>query len=94
LGGNSKTTIIAAVSPADRNFGETLSTLLFAQRAKLIKNVAVINEDTSLRYSNWAIFSIPSHSYLEIKILLQCGSIASGSSAFEAGSDARSILEE
>ncbi|CAN0210254.1 unnamed protein product [Ascophyllum nodosum] len=47
LGGNSKTMLVAAVSPADQNFGETLSTLKFAQRAKMIKNQAIKNEDTS-----------------------------------------------
>uniref|UniRef100_A0A3Q2ZVJ2 Kinesin family member 15 n=1 Tax=Kryptolebias marmoratus TaxID=37003 RepID=A0A3Q2ZVJ2_KRYMA len=46
LGGNAKTFIIANVHPGSRCFGETLSTLHFAQRAKLIKNKAVINEDT------------------------------------------------
>mmetsp|Transcript_4746 Transcript_4746/g.9155 ORF Transcript_4746/g.9155 Transcript_4746/m.9155 type:complete len:1670 (+) Transcript_4746:58-5067(+) len=45
LGGNSLTHIIACVSPASDAFGETLSTLKFAQRAKQIKNKAVINED-------------------------------------------------
>jgi hypothetical protein len=47
LGGNSKTCIIAAISPAVMYFSETLSTLKFAQRAKQIKNRAVVNEDTS-----------------------------------------------
>ncbi|XP_063160102.1 kinesin-like protein KIF15 [Candoia aspera] len=46
LGGNAKTCIIANVHPGARCFGETLSTLNFAQRAKLIKNKAVVNEDT------------------------------------------------
>uniref|UniRef100_A0A3B4T4P6 Kinesin family member 15 n=1 Tax=Seriola dumerili TaxID=41447 RepID=A0A3B4T4P6_SERDU len=46
LGGNAKTYIIANVHPGSKCFGETLSTLQFAQRAKLIKNKAVINEDT------------------------------------------------
>uniref|UniRef100_A0A672IH02 Kinesin family member 15 n=1 Tax=Salarias fasciatus TaxID=181472 RepID=A0A672IH02_SALFA len=46
LGGNAKTFIIANVHPGSKCFGETLSTLQFAQRAKLIKNKAVINEDT------------------------------------------------
>ncbi|KAK4538036.1 hypothetical protein CDCA_CDCA15G4061 [Cyanidium caldarium] len=45
LGGNTKTRMIATVSPSDQNFAETLSTLKFAQRAKLIKNQAVVNED-------------------------------------------------
>ena len=47
LGGNAKTLIIANISPASVSFGETLSTLKFAQRAKLIKNKAIINEDSS-----------------------------------------------
>lgn len=47
LGGNSKTAIIANISPSHLNLNETLSTLKFAQRAKLIKNQAVINEDSS-----------------------------------------------
>ncbi|XP_069067584.1 kinesin-like protein KIF15 isoform X2 [Pleurodeles waltl] len=46
LGGNAKTYIIANVHPGSKCFGETLSTLQFAQRAKLIKNKAVVNEDT------------------------------------------------
>lgn len=47
LGGNSKTLIIANISPSSICYGETLSTLKFAQRAKLIRNKAVINEDSS-----------------------------------------------
>lgn len=38
LGGNSKTVMLTAVSPADYNFDETLSTLRYANRAKNIKN--------------------------------------------------------
>ncbi|KAL2634283.1 hypothetical protein R1flu_005762 [Riccia fluitans] len=45
LGGNSKCTLIANVSPAEKNIDETLSTLKFAQRAKLIHNTAIVNED-------------------------------------------------
>ncbi|VDP61309.1 unnamed protein product [Schistosoma curassoni] len=40
LGGNSKTVMIAAISPADINYDETLSTLRYADRAKQIKNTA------------------------------------------------------
>ena len=47
LGGNSKTCVIANVSPAHTSSSETLSTLTFAQRAKRIKNEAKINEETS-----------------------------------------------
>ncbi|PAA68256.1 hypothetical protein BOX15_Mlig015918g1 [Macrostomum lignano] len=45
LGGNSKTVMIAALSPADINYDETLSTLRYADRAKKIKNQAVVNEN-------------------------------------------------
>lgn len=46
LGGNARTSIVACVHPDGRCFGETLSTLNFAKRAKMIKNKAVVNEDT------------------------------------------------
>ncbi|KAI8089150.1 uncharacterized protein BX664DRAFT_332300 [Halteromyces radiatus] len=47
LGGNSKTAMIAAISPAD--YDETLSTLRYADQAKKIKNKAVINEDPNAK---------------------------------------------
>ncbi|KAL9354028.1 hypothetical protein Peur_051998 [Populus x canadensis] len=47
LGGNSKTIIIANISPSLCCSLETLSTLKFAQRAKFIKNNAIVNEDAS-----------------------------------------------
>ena len=44
LGGNSKTTMIAAISPASYNLEESLSTLRYADAVKSIKNQAVVNE--------------------------------------------------
>lgn len=44
LGGNAKTAMIAALSPASINYDETLSTLRYAWQVKAIKNNAVINE--------------------------------------------------
>lgn len=49
LGGNSRTAMIAALSPADINYEETLSTLRYADRAKQIKCNAVVNEDPNAR---------------------------------------------
>uniref|UniRef100_A0A672Z975 Kinesin family member 13A n=1 Tax=Sphaeramia orbicularis TaxID=375764 RepID=A0A672Z975_9TELE len=49
LGGNSKTAMIATVSPAADNYEETLSTLRYADRAKRIVNHAVVNEDPNAR---------------------------------------------
>lgn len=44
LGGNSKTIMICAISPASSNFEESLSTLRYADRAKKIVCKAVVNE--------------------------------------------------
>ncbi|KAM6216943.1 kinesin-like protein KIF17 [Rhynchocyon petersi] len=45
LGGNTKTLMVACLSPADNNYDESLSTLRYANRAKNIKNQPHINED-------------------------------------------------
>ncbi|BET02316.1 KISc [Nesidiocoris tenuis] len=45
LGGNTKTLMLACLSPADNNYDETLSTLRYANRAKNIKNQPHVNED-------------------------------------------------
>ncbi|XP_003367843.1 kinesin-II subunit [Trichinella spiralis] len=45
LGGNTKTIMIACISPADNNYDESLSTLRYANRAKNIRNKPRINED-------------------------------------------------
>jgi kinesin family protein 1 len=47
LGGNSKTAMLAAISPADINYDETLSTLRYADRAKQIVCKAIVNEDAN-----------------------------------------------
>jgi len=49
LGGSSKTIMICALSPASSNYEETLSTLRYADRAKKIKNNAVVNENPQER---------------------------------------------
>lgn len=45
LGGNSRTSMIACCSPAESNYDETLNTLIYASRAREIKNKPVINRD-------------------------------------------------
>ncbi|KAM7385797.1 hypothetical protein PAMP_001853 [Pampus punctatissimus] len=57
LGGNSKTTMIATISPADVNYGETLSTLRYASRAKNIVNSPTVNEDGSVKVSRGELSS-------------------------------------
>ncbi|XP_018897649.2 kinesin-like protein KIF13A isoform X1 [Bemisia tabaci] len=49
LGGNSRTVMVATISPAADNYEETLSTLRYADRAKRIVNHAVVNEDPNAR---------------------------------------------
>ncbi|XP_012274731.1 kinesin-like protein KIF13B isoform X2 [Orussus abietinus] len=49
LGGNSKTVMVATISPAADNYEETLSTLRYADRAKRIVNHAIVNEDPNAR---------------------------------------------
>ena len=49
LGGNTRTVLVATLSPAEDNLGETISTLRYADRAKRIVNKAVVNEDPTQR---------------------------------------------
>eukprot|EP00039_Didymoeca_costata_P026262 m.15432 g.15432 ORF g.15432 m.15432 type:complete len:1457 (-) comp5399_c0_seq1:118-4488(-) len=49
LGGNSRTVMIACISPCDRDFIETLNTLKYANRARNIKNKVVVNQDSASR---------------------------------------------
>ncbi|XP_073740638.1 kinesin-like protein KIF14 isoform X2 [Callorhinus ursinus] len=49
LGGNSKTAMIATISPAANNIEETLSTLRYASQARMIVNIAKVNEDMNAK---------------------------------------------
>ncbi|KAM5148311.1 kinesin-like protein KIF14 [Mantella aurantiaca] len=49
LGGNSKTAMIATISPAVSNIEETMSTLRYAKQACLIINIAKVNEDMNAK---------------------------------------------
>eukprot|EP00057_Strongylocentrotus_purpuratus_P006404 XP_011660878.1 PREDICTED: kinesin-like protein KIF16B [Strongylocentrotus purpuratus] len=49
LGGNSKTIMIATISPASIHYNETMSTLRYARRAKHIINQPIVNEDRNVR---------------------------------------------
>uniref|UniRef100_A0A2K6SH74 Kinesin-like protein KIF21A n=1 Tax=Saimiri boliviensis boliviensis TaxID=39432 RepID=A0A2K6SH74_SAIBB len=52
LGGNSRTIMIACVSPSDRDFMETLNTLKYANRARNIKNKVMVNQDRASQQIN------------------------------------------
>jgi hypothetical protein len=45
LGGNSQTLMLACISPSDLNYGETVNTLHYANRARNIKNRVAVNQD-------------------------------------------------
>ena len=47
LGGNSRTIMIACISPSDSDFMETLNTLKYANRARNIQNKITQNQDSS-----------------------------------------------
>uniref|UniRef100_A0A8B9DW12 StAR-related lipid transfer protein 9 n=1 Tax=Anser cygnoides TaxID=8845 RepID=A0A8B9DW12_ANSCY len=49
LGGNSKTIMIATISPASSSYNETMSTLRYASNAKNIINKPRVNEDANVR---------------------------------------------
>ncbi|XP_063722151.1 kinesin-like protein KIF28 [Symsagittifera roscoffensis] len=92
LGGNSKTIMIAALSPASVNFDETLSTLRYADRAKQIKNKATVNESPTdklireLREENE-----------KMKLLLEGGGLTLAQLMEQSGQDenaAKGISEE
>ncbi|KAI8358790.1 hypothetical protein B0O80DRAFT_441452 [Mortierella sp. GBAus27b] len=67
LGGNSNTFIVANVSPSALCYQESLSTLRFAQRAKMIKNKAVVNEDIQGNVSELRSEILRLKSVLELK---------------------------
>ncbi|EDQ86614.1 uncharacterized protein MONBRDRAFT_27988, partial [Monosiga brevicollis MX1] len=49
LGGNSRTLMLACISPSDADFVETLNTLKYANRARNIQNKVVVNQDAASR---------------------------------------------
>lgn len=84
LGGNTKTLMVACLSPADNNYDETLSTLRYANRAKNISNRPHINEDpkdTMLREYQDEI--------RKLKEMLACGSVGGAATALGLSSPGR-----
>ncbi|CAD5113714.1 DgyrCDS2878 [Dimorphilus gyrociliatus] len=67
LGGNSNTIMIATISPTEKQYSETLSTLRYAQRAKNIVNKPTVNEDPNVRLIKELRAEIE-----RLKLLLDC----------------------
>ncbi|VFQ86841.1 unnamed protein product [Cuscuta campestris] len=74
LGGNSKTVMIACISPADINAEETLNTLKYANRARNIRNKPVINRDP---VSNEMVKMRQQLEYLQAELCARGGATAS-----------------
>ncbi|CAG8485825.1 15941_t:CDS:10, partial [Acaulospora colombiana] len=86
LGGNSKTAMIAAISPAD--YDETLSTLRYADAAKKIKNKAVVNEDPNAKLIRELKEELQ---MLRSKLGIEAGEYSTGSNI--TVSDSQQIIE-
>ena len=59
LGGNSRTVMIACVSPADLNMAESLNTLRYADRARQIRNRPVVNSDPNAAQASCSAYWSP-----------------------------------
>ncbi|KAF5468227.1 hypothetical protein F2P56_012396 [Juglans regia] len=74
LGGNSRTVMIACISPADINAEETLNTLKYANRARNIQNKPVVNRDPM---SNEMIKMRQQLEYLQAELCARMGGSSS-----------------
>jgi kinesin family member 1 len=105
LGGNSKTIMIAAISPAEINYDETVSTLRYADGTKKIKTKATINEDPteklikSLKEENERLKKMLANGKIDPELASQLsgGVVAGGGGAAAAGNNdeaMKKILED
>ncbi|KAJ9470166.1 Kinesin-like protein unc-104 [Diplonema papillatum] len=89
LGGNSKTFMLAALSPHVTNYEESLSTLRYADRAKRIKTHAVVNEDPTSRRIREL-----SEEVMRLKALLEAGVLPQSPPPGQPASDNKTELRE
>ena len=86
-GGNSKTCLVATVTPSATSISETISTLKFAQRAKLVKNTAVKNETYSVAALQMEIARLKSELEQRNNNVISGDAAKSSSFAGSSGSD-------
>lgn len=89
LGGNTKTLMVACISPADYNYDETLSTLRYASRAKNISNKPTVNEDPKD-----AMLREYQAEISKLKDMLQSNTTQSPASSISDDSETRAHVEE
>lgn len=70
LGGNSKTAMLATISPASSNYEETISTLRYAQKARNIVNIVRVNEDHRVSIIRKLIHEVLSYTLLHNNIII------------------------
>ncbi|RNA18435.1 kinesin KIF16B [Brachionus plicatilis] len=88
LGGNSKTVILAAISPADVNYAETMSTLRYANRAKNIINKPTVNEDPNVKLIRELRAEVG-----RLKLLLESSGISAERALLQVQSEERLVEE-
>eukprot|EP00164_Ancoracysta_twista_P004754 GFYU01006438.1.p1 GENE.GFYU01006438.1~~GFYU01006438.1.p1 ORF type:complete len:1605 (-),score=614.63 GFYU01006438.1:18-4832(-) len=94
LGGNSRTLMLACVSPADVSFDETLNTLKYANRARNIRNKPVVNrEQEDNNTTQLAQLQNEIQSLQEQLASQQTQSHASFSSVMRSSTDAMQLAE-
>ncbi|KAL5511327.1 hypothetical protein ACEPAH_4543 [Sanghuangporus vaninii] len=94
LGGNAHTLMIACVSPAEWNAGETVNTLKYANRARNIKNRAVVNEkEEGWDDLEW-LQSMVTRLRKEVKNLKEGGASGIHSDAGEVEGASRKVLTQ
>ncbi|TMW64907.1 hypothetical protein Poli38472_009074 [Pythium oligandrum] len=93
LGGNSKTLMVACISPADINFDETCNTLRYASRARKIQNQAVINQ--SMSAENQVLYLKQQLEVMQLQLLQQSkGGFGASSSGTSSSVDLRPLEKE
>ncbi|KAG9318633.1 kinesin domain-containing protein [Chiua virens] len=88
LGGNAHTLMIACVSPTEWNVAETVNTLKYANRARNIKNRAIVNEKEDWDDMEW-LQSTVARLRKELKQIKESGGIVGPGS----GESARSVSQ-
>lgn len=97
LGGNSKTVMLACVSPADSNIEESINTLRYAERARNIKNAAVRNVTSTTMTPAEAVALRKENQMLKLRLmeaqmrLGESGAVASGATVVTKGVSASSL---
>ncbi|KAJ3126840.1 Kinesin-like protein kif21b [Physocladia obscura] len=89
LGGNSRTLMIACASPSESSFGETVSTLTYANRARNIKNKAIVNEEVGAGINAAAEREIRKLRTLVADLRDEIMSLRGGASLFGSGLNSR-----